>query len=277
MKSIITIVANVLVVSLLISCTSQAEKRAAADFQQVDALVAKNDVGSALMLLDTILARNSNDYGIIGEAMKRRKPLAINYHKGIITSSEALLAGLDSRISLLTRDFILTPGEAGMPGTYEHRRQTVESSWNRTFLKIGLNENGDIWMTSHYYGNAWIDHTSVRVYDQDSYIVTDTIGLGHEWNRKVEDGADKWETIDFREGSDAGAIAFIADNAGKSVKARFTGKSFYYIVLESYDKDAFKKGMELAQLLKERSGLRQTIGLQRAELGKLGEQAGTQY
>jgi hypothetical protein len=43
-----------------------------------------------------------------------------------------------------------------------------------------------------------------------------------------------------------------------------------YIVLESFDKDAFRKGWELAPVLKERYGLRQTILLHQSELRKLG-------
>ena len=86
----------------------------------------------------------------------------------------------------------------------------------------------------------------------------------------MEDLGDRWETIEFREGSDAGAIAFIADNYQKAVKVRLTGKTFQYLVLESFDKDAIRKGWELAQVLKERYGLIQTIRLNQTELRKAG-------
>lgn len=262
-------IGSILISSLLFACTSVAEKKARSDFQRADVLVASLELSTAMQLLDSMMIWNKGDYGIVGEALRRRNKIAIDYHKGVIDSSDATLKGLESRLSELSKDFRFTPGEAGQPGSYEHKRQTVESSWNRTFLKIGLNENGDVWLVSHYYGNSWIDHTSLRVYDQDNYILTDTIPLGHEWNRKVEDLGDRWETIEFREGSDAGAIAFIADNYQKSIKVRLTGKTFQYIVLENYDKEAIRKGWELAQVLKERFGLRQAIMLHQAELRKL--------
>jgi hypothetical protein len=269
MKSLpVLIVAMALV--MLTACVSSAEKKARTDLQQADALAASHELTAALRLLDSVMSWNKDDYGIVGEALRRRNQIAKEYHTGVIETSVALLKGLETRLPELTKDFLLTPGEAGKPGTYEHKRQTVQSSWNRTFLKIGLNEAGDAWLTSHYYGKTWIDHTSLRIYDSDQYVLTDTIGLGHEWNRKVEDLGDRWETVEFRDGSDAGAIAFIADNYQKSVKARLTGKTFQYIVLESYDKEAIRKGWELAQLLKERSGLRDAISLHQAELRKLG-------
>jgi hypothetical protein len=266
---------SILFVSILVSCTSSAEKKAQSDFQRAEAMVANRDLSTAMQLLDSMMVWNKDNFGIVGEALKRRNKIANEYHQGVINVSKTLLSGLESRMPELIKDFRFTPGDGSQTGIYEHKRQTVENSWNRTFLKIGLNENGEVWLVSHYYGQSWIDHTSLRVYDKDNYLLTDTIPLGHEWNRKVEDQGDRWETIEFREGSDAGAIAFIADNYQKPVKARLTGKTFYYIVLESYDKDAIRKGWELAQVLKERYGLRQAILLHQAELRKLGVATGS--
>jgi hypothetical protein len=275
MKISVHLFAFVLLLSSLYSCTSSTEKKAQADFSRADALVARQDLSTAMQLLDSMMNWNKNDYGIVGEALRRRNKIAETYHKGVIDASENLLKGIESKLPGLLKDFRLTPGEGSLPGTYEHKRQTVESSWNRTFLKVGLNENGEVWLISHYYGKSWINQTSVRVYDQDNFILTDTIPLGHEWNRKVQDQDDCWETIDFREGSDAGAIAFIADNYKKPVKARLTGKTFQYLVLENFDKEAIREGWELAQLLKERAGLRDTIRLHQSELRKLGVPPGS--
>lgn len=257
------------------SCTSAASKKAESDFQHVNLLLKSNEYTAAMQLLDSMMVWNHNDFGVVGMAMKKRDSIAGDYHRQVIETSQDLLKGLESRIVPLTRDFRFIPGEAGMPGTYEHRRQTVESSWNRTFLKINLNEKGDCWLMSHYYGKSWIDHVSLRVYNQDHFVLSDTISLSDPWNRKVEDMGDKWETIEFHEGTDAGIIAFIADNYQKSIKVRFNGKSFQYIVLESYDKEAIRKGWELAQLLKEKDGLMQAIDLHRKELRKIGAASGS--
>ena len=269
MKTTIGYLGSILIITLLISCTSTAEKKAEVDFARVEKLITNHELSNAMEFLDSIMVWNKDNYGIVGKALKRKNAIALDYHKGIIEMSQSRIQALDPQVAALSKGFIFKPGEAGLPGTYEHKRQTVESSWNRTFLKVGLNEHGDVWLVSHYYGTEWIDHTSLRIYDNDNYILTDTIGLGHEWNRKVEDMGDRWETIEFRDGSDAGALAFIAENYKKPIKVRLTGKKFQYIVLENYDKEAIKNGMELAQVLKERYGFQQTIELHQAELRKL--------
>jgi len=254
---------------ITLSCRNKAAEKAAADFARVDGLVKSEDYVAAMELLDSMMVWNQSDYGIVGEAMKKKDALSGSYHQQALQSAQTQLAQLEAQVPALSRDFRLTPGEAGLPGLYEHRRQTVQSSWNRTYLKVNILENGDIWLTSHYFGKSWIDHTSIRVYDQNEYVLSDTIGLGDEWNRKVEDLGDKWETIDFKEGTDAGIVQFISDNYLKSIKVRFNGKTFQYIVMESYDKEAFHKGWQLAQVLKEITGLRQSIDQHRKELKKL--------
>jgi hypothetical protein len=259
----------ILIVSIMTSCTPASEKKAETDFLRVESMVTSHELSNAMQMLDSMMVWNKDNYGVVGKALKRKNAIALDYHKGVIQMSEERIRALDSQVEALSKGFIFKPGQAGQPGSYEHKRQTVESSWNRTFLKIVLNEKGDAWMLSHYYGKEWIDHTSLRIYDDKNYILTDTIGLGHEWNRKVEDLGDRWETIEFRDGSDAGALAFIHDNYRKSIKVKFTGKTFQYILMENYDKEAIKNGWELAQVLKERFGLRETIELNQAELRKL--------
>jgi hypothetical protein len=261
---------------LAVSCVNSQRKQIEADFSKVDQFALNHEFRSAIQLLDTMMTRYKSDYGVVGEALKRKKSIGTGYYREQIASAEGAIRTLQARAAELSSGFILTPGEAGMPGTYEHKRQTAQSSWNRTYLKINLNEKGDIWLTSHYYGTAWIDHVSLRVYDNVNYVLSDTIPLGDPWNRKVEDLGDKWETIDFREGTDAGIIAFIADNYTRSIKVRFNGKKFQYIVLEDYDKRAIRDGWQLAQVLKEMDGLRQSMNLYSAELAKLGPEAGTE-
>ena len=270
MRNRVSGLAVFLLLAVMMSCGNGATRKAEDDFRHVGLLLGNHEYAAAMQLLDSMMVWNRNDFGIAGKALRKRDSIARVYHRQMIDINEELVAGLDTRIAPLKKDFILTPGEAGRPGTFEHRHQTVGNSWNRIFLKINLNERGEVWLTSHYYGQAWIDHVSIRVYDRDTYVVSDTIPLSDPWNRKVEDMGDKWETIDFREGTDAGILAWIADNHLKSIKVRFNGKSFQYIVLEGFDKEAIREGWELAQLLRERDGLAQTIEAHRKELRKLG-------
>ena len=256
--------------SLLFSCKPAVQKRAEADFLQVEQYAIRSEPRSALRLLDSMMVRYESDYGVVGKALKMKAVIGNSYYQEMIAASEETMKILENELTVLKAQFRYTPGEAGRPGIYEHRRQTPETSWNRTYLKINLNDAGEVWLSSQYYGKEWIDHTSLRVYDSGLYVLSDTIPLSDPWNRKVEDMGDRWETIEFREGTDAGIMAFIADNYQNPLKARFNGRKFHYIVLETYDRDAIHYGWRLAQLLKEMDGLRQSIDHYRRELIKVG-------
>jgi hypothetical protein len=69
----------------------------------------------------------------------------------------------------------------------------------------------------------------------------------------------KWEKVSYRNGKDNGVIEFIAKNADRRLKAVFLGKRYYFIILETYDKEAVKKALELSKALKKRKRLETEI------------------
>ncbi len=69
----------------------------------------------------------------------------------------------------------------------------------------------------------------------------------------------KWEKVSYRDGKDNGVIEFIAKNADRRLKAVFLGKRYYYIILETYDKEAVKKALELSKAIKKRKHLKQKL------------------
>ncbi|MCD6346067.1 MAG: hypothetical protein J7L96_01470, partial [Bacteroidales bacterium] len=96
------------------------------------------------------------------------------------------------------------------------------------------------------------------------------IPLNHPDNRKLQDAGDKWETIDFKGGTGDRIIALIVQNSERRLKVRFSGKKHHYIIMEEFDKEAVKKGYELAQVLKEVYELNQKIEQHKKQLRLLG-------
>lgn len=250
---------TICLLTLVSSCQSKQEKQTETRFEQVYTLIKGEKLDIALQLLDSIQVWYADDFGVVGRAMQLHDSVALVYHSQFIETASQLLDSLEVQVGPLAKNFRLTPGEAGQPGMYEHKRQRVNNSWDRVFLKFNLTENGEYWITSHYFGEEWIDHYCIKVYHRDLYIFSDTLPLDHPWNRKVQDMNDKWETIDFKEGTDGGVIGFIAEHANLPLKVRFTGKKHYYIVMEGFDKEAIREGLELAQVLSEMNQLRQSI------------------
>jgi len=259
-----------MIIFIISACVSETRKAAEQKMNQASGLLQSGEFERGMALLDSITVWFPEEYGIVGKALILKKEAAIAYHQEFIAHAQFMLDEFSSQIDELDKDFIFTAGPAGRPGSYEHKRQTVRRSWNRIFLKTNVTEDGKFWLTSHYYGTEWIDHYCIKVYDKGLYLFSDTIPLNDPDNRKIADGTDKWEKIDFRDGTDNGIVGLIAQNQDRRLKVRFTGKKHYYIVMETFDKKAVKDGYELAQVLKEVYELKQKISQHKKELRLLG-------
>jgi AmiR/NasT family two-component response regulator len=65
----------------------------------------------------------------------------------------------------------------------------------------------------------------------------------------------KWEKVSYRNGKADGVMEFIAAHSARNMKAVFLGKEYYYIVLESYDKQAVIDALALSKALTQKSKL----------------------
>jgi hypothetical protein len=124
---------------------------------------------------------------------------------------------------------------------------------------VHLDERGDIYLSSNYYGKGSINHTGLRVYDGEIDAKTDSVPIGDESNRQSDFMEYKWEKVSYRNGKDNGVIEFIANHADRKLKAVFLGKGQYYIILEEFDKTAVKDAMALSKAIKSRNILEKEI------------------
>jgi hypothetical protein len=115
---------------------------------------------------------------------------------------------------------------------------------------VHLDERGELYLSSNYHGENWLNHTGLRVYDQGDDAKTETIPLDDVNNHRSDFMEAKWEKVSYRNGKDNGAIEFIANNAERRLKAVFLGKEYYYIILETYDKQAVKDALALSKTIK---------------------------
>ena len=146
---------------------------------------------------------------------------------------------------------------------YTHKRQTFKRAWDRSYIQVHLDERGEIYLSSNYHGEKWLNHTGLRVYDNGEDAKTATIPLDDVNNHRSDFLESKWEKVSYRNGKDNGVIDFIAKNVNRRLKAVFLGDRYYYIILETYDKEAVRDALALSKAIKRRNGLTAEIkGLQ---------------
>lgn len=166
---------------------------------------------------------------------------------------------LNLQIKQLEKSFVKSKGDFDRYYQYTHKRQTVDRAWDRSFIQVHLDQRGEIHLSSNYYGEKWLNHTGLRVYDGKDQAKTLKVSLTSADNYHSEFDKGKWEKVTFRGKADNGVIQFIANNYKRRLKAVFLGKRYYYIILETYDKIAVRDALALSKALKKRAELQKRI------------------
>lgn len=256
-------IAVFLLLFLAVSCGSSEEEKARVKLEFGRSLLADRDTSGALIHLDSIAAL----YPKAVYSVNAAKNLISEIRFEILHRKEAELDSLNSQIAKLEQPFEKEKTEFDRYTQYIHKRQTLQRAWNRSYIQVHLDERGELYISSNYFGENWLNHTGLRVYDSGDDAKTDTIALTDPNNHRSDFMELRWEKVSYRNGKDNGVIEFIAQNADRQLKAVFLGSQQYYIILETYDKQAVIDALALSNAIKKRSMLE-------AEIKEIKEEAG---
>ncbi len=247
---------------VLFSCETE-KKKAAKKLLQAQILYETGDTTGALLTLDTVKIMYKGAIQEIVSADQFRKEI----YADILFRKQDELDSLMVDFEKLTKQFITEKTEFDRYTQYIHKRQQFKRRWNKSFMQVHLDERGDLYLSSNYYGEQWLEHTGIRVYDGDIQAKTEKVPLDNVLNHRSDFLETKWEKVSYRDGTDNGVIQFIADNAERNLKAVFLGKRYYYIILEEYDKQAVKDALALSKLLARKKKLEQEIKSIQSKVG----------
>jgi len=237
------------------ACGPSDEDKARAKVNEAKSLLEKNDTAAALQHLDSI----PKLYPEAVYAVNAAKNLQTEINFDLLHRKEAELDSLNVKVTELEKPFQKEKTEFDRYTQYIHKRQNFERAWDRSYIKVHLDERGEIYLSSNYHGENWLNHTALRVYDQGDDAKTEEIPIGSVDNHRSEFMDAVWEKVTYRDGKDNGVMEFIASNTDRRLKAVFLGDEYYYIILETYDKDAVKSALELSKALKKRNRMEKEI------------------
>ena len=250
----------IFIVLLFVACGPSDEDKARVKLNLAKTFLEKQDTSNALVQLDSI----STLYPEAIYSVNAAKVLITEINFSVLQRKETLLDTLKVRIEKLEKSFVKEKTQFDRYSQYTHKRQTFKRAWDRSYIQVHLDERGDLYLSSNFHGENWLNHYGLRVYDSGDDAKTDSIPLGDVHNHHSDFMEVKWEKVSYRNGKDNGVIEFIANNAERRLKAVFLGKEYYYIILETYDKAAVKDALALSKAIKTRIKLEaEIIGLQK--------------
>ncbi|MBT3384849.1 MAG: hypothetical protein HN778_08340 [Prolixibacteraceae bacterium] len=236
----------VLIVIFVVACGPSDEEKARVKLNLAKTFLEKQDTTNALIHLDSISTLFPE--AIYSANVAKNLINEINFD--LFQRKEAELDSLKIQFTKLEKSFVKEKTQFDRFAQYIHKRQTFQRAWDRSYIQVHLDERGELYLSSNYHGENWLNHTGLRVYDQGDDAKTETIPLDDVNNHRSDFMEAKWEKVSYRNGKDNGAIEFIANNAERRLKAVFLGKEYYYIILETYDKQAVKDALALSKTIK---------------------------
>lgn len=242
-------------VSGLFSCGKSYKEKAAEKLAQAVATCEQGDSILALSQLDSVMFMFPEAVEVTGKAEDFGKKI----NSEILFRKQDQYDRLAARIATLEKSFITEKTEYDRYIQYIHKMQNFDRRWNKSFIQLHLDERGELYISSNYYGEQWLNHVGIRVYEGVFQAKTDSVQLTDPNNHHSEFMNTHWEKVSYKNGKDNGVIQFIADNAHRNLKAVFLGKRMYFIVLEPYDKQAVKDALELSNALKYKIQLEKDI------------------
>jgi hypothetical protein len=237
------------------SCGKSVKESAAEKYALAQNLYEMGDIAEALQQLDSIQLLYKEAVQTAAEANQFKKKI----YGEMLYQAEDEMDSLQVKLADVEKKFIKEKTEFDRYAQYIHKTQDFKRRWNKSFIQVHLDERGELYVTSNYYGDQWLEHTGLRVYDGDLQAKTEIVPLDNALNHRSDFMDTKWEKVTYREGADNCVIEFIANNPERNLKAVFLGTRYYYIILEDYDKQAIVDALALSKLLKRKVQLEQQI------------------
>jgi len=214
-------------------------------------VLATGDTLAALAIIDSVKILFPEAKVQIGVADNIRKVTL----QQMIDQRKLQLIKLDSVIFELEKNFVKEKTEFDMYWQYNHKQQTLNRSWDRSFLQVHLDERGVMYLSSNYMGKEWLNHTGIRVYDGQLQAKSERVPVGDALNHRSDFMDYKWERVSYMNGKADSVIHFIANNSTLNLKCVFLGARYYYILLEKFDVEAVVDALKLSEAIKKRESL----------------------
>ena len=240
------------VILFLVSCGPSNKEQAEVYLQAAQAAMSAADFNAAKLKVDSVNLLFPDEIEAVALGMNLLNAIELQEQKQSLAYYDTLLLKRNADFERLVKSFVFEEGKfKGYAGTYVHKRQQVKNSNDRSYVRAYLDDKGEFYISSRYHGTSHIYHDRIKVYFDGLFAETQAIAASTFDNRSFDDGEDFWETVNYRNDTDNGVVSFIINNYDKSLKVQFKGKKNYYIVMESFDKEAIRDAYNLSLVIKE--------------------------
>ena len=243
--------------AITLAACNQTEKEAQARLDNARSMYERNEFFAAKSEIDSLRALYPKEYKVLKEGLALMRQVELKEAERTIAFCDSLLPIKIEEAETLKKGFAFEKDSVYEEiGNYIWKQQTIERNVQRCYIRSGVNEKGEIYLASVFYGGAPINHTGLKVSTPDGqFAETASIAYDGGVNYRFKDLGKTTEVVTYKGDKGLDAAKFIATNAKERIKAEYTGGKPYTLYIADGDKKAIAATYDLATVLSDLENL----------------------
>lgn len=248
-----------LVLAVLLTACSNNTEKASLLLEEARALYEEGSLNKAKIQLDSIRSAYPKEFKVIKQGIQLMREIELKENERTLAYTDSLLIVRQQEAAELEKNFVYVRDSAYEEiGNYILKGMTVEKNVERCYIRTGVNEYGEMYIASVYYGKGNINHTGLKAEIKDGSNA-ETLSIPYDGGRnyRFSDNGMQSEIVTYKKEAENGLIAFINHYKNERIKVIYTGGKNYVIYLDDFSKKAITETFELATVLSDITRLRQ--------------------
>lgn len=261
-----------LTISLLLLSCGNTEKEAQARLNRAKEMYQNNELFSAKKEIDSLRILYPKEFDVLKEGLALMRMVEVKEQERNIAYCDSILPIRIEDAKELTKGFTFEKDSVyDQIGKYIWKQQTIERNVQRCYIRCGVDEKGEMFLASVFYGKTPIQHTAVKLSTNDgTFAQTASITYDGGNNYRFDDDGMKTEVVTYKGDAAVDAVKFIYTMPEKErIKVEYMGGKPYILYLADADRKAIRATYELASALNDITNLNKELEKSTKKLGYL--------
>ena len=227
------------------------EKKAQARLDSARNMYERNELFAAKSEIDSIRILYPKEFKVIREGLTLMRQVEQKEAERNLAFCDSLIPIRQQELEGLKKGFNLEKDSAyNEIGNYVSKQQTIERNIQRCYIRSGVNEKGEMYLASVYFGANPLNHTGIKLSTKDGlFAETPAIPYDGGLNYRFKDLGNTTEVVTYQGEKCEDVVKFIFANQKERIKVEYTGGKPYVLYIADADKKAIASTYELATVL----------------------------
>ena len=245
------LVIGITLASLVLTGCNNNEKAAQARLDNARSMYERSEFFAAKSEIDSIRILYPKEFDIIRKGLTLMRQVEQKEAERNLAFCDSLLPIKLQELDVLKKNFNLEKDSTyNEIGNYVSKQQTIEKNIQRCYIRSGVNEKGEMYLASVFYGGKPINHTGIKLTTKnDLFAETPAIPYDGGLNYHFKDMGSTTEVVTYIGEKCKDVVELIYNNPKERIRVEYTGGKPYVLYIADADKKAIAATYELAVVL----------------------------